>query len=289
MNTDSIISTINSLFGNLFSSIDNSIYIALDNIAFIKIDILNSNYLKKFLGSSPSQGFLLIANSLLIGFILYYALTYILSSLNIIQNKIQNPYQFFLKIIIGGLLMNSSIFLCENIIYINSVISESIRDLGSSILNIDISFFDLIKRLNTVIFIEQNFSNIFSIDGILKLVFSFSFFNIIFSYAIRYIMIQIFILLSPLAFLSISNQSTVIFFKLWLKSFLALLFIELLASLILILMFSITYNSTDITSKLLLIGSLFALIKSNSYIRDLIGGISTDISDNMYLLRSFIK
>ena len=155
--------------------------------------------------------------------------------------------------------------------------------------NINICFSELIKRLNTVIFIEQNFSNIFSIDGILKLVFSFSFFNIIFSYAIRYIMIQIFVLISPLAFLSISNQSTIIFFKLWLKSFMSLLLVELLASLILIIMFSITYNSNDITSKLLLIGSLFALIKTNSYIRDLIGGISTEVSGNLSSLRYLIK
>lgn len=289
MNTDSIISTINTLFGNLFSSIDNSIYSSLDSIAFIKTDILNAFYFKNIFGENPSNGILLISNSLLLGFILYYAIMYLLFSLNIIQNKIQTPYQFFLKILIAGLLMNSSIFICEWIISINSIVSESIRNLGKEIFNINICFSELIKRLNTVIFIEQNFSNIFSIDGILKFVFSFSFFNIIFSYAIRYIMIQIFVLISPIAFLTISNQNTFIFFKIWLKSFLALLFIELFSSLILIIMFSITYSSNNITSKLLLIGSLFALIKSNSYIRDLIGGISTDISDNMYLLKSFIK
>ena len=54
-------------------------------------------------------------------------------------------------------------------------------------------------------------------------------------------------------------------------------------------MFSITYSSKDITSKLLLIGALFALIKSNSYIRELIGGINTEISDSMYMLRTFMK
>ena len=289
MNTDSIISTINTMFGNLFSSVDNSIYLSLDNIAFIKTDILNSYYFKSIFGNSPSSGFLLIANSLLLGFILYYAVIYLLSSFNIIENKIQTPYQFFFKILIGGILMNSSIFICEEIISINSLLSDAIRNLGKDILNINICFSELINRLNTVIFIEKNFSNIFSIDGILKLVFSFSFFNVIFSYSIRYIMVQAFILLSPIAFLSLSNQSTISFFKIWLKSFLALLFSELLCSIILIIMLSITYSSNDITSKLLLIGALFALIKSNSYIRDLIGGISTDISDNMYLLRTFVK
>lgn len=289
MNSDFIISTINSLFGNLFSSIDNSIYSALDTITFIKKDILNSYYFTKLFGTNSSSGFLLIANALLVGFLLYYSITYLLCSLNISENRIQNPYQFFFKILIGGILMNSSLFICEWIISINSLLSDAIRALGKDILNVDICFSELINQLNSVIFIEENYSNIFSIDGILKLVFSFSFFNIIFSYAIRYILLKVLILISPLSFLTISTQNTIVFFKSWLKSFIALLFVELLASIILIVMFSITYSSNDITSKLLLIGACFALIKTNSYIRDFIGGISTDISDNMYLLRSIIK
>lgn len=289
MNSDIIISTINSLFGNLFSSIDTSIYSALDNITFINTDILHSYYFEKLIGTNTSSGILLIANSLLIGFVLYYSINYLLYSLNVIQSELPTPSQFFFKILIGGLLMNSSFFICKEIIYINSLLSSAIRTLGQEQLNININFSELINRLNIIINIESSTTNIFSIDGILKIIFSFSFFNITFSYALRYVMIKIFILISPIAFLTLSTPSTSAFFKSWLKSFLALLFVEILASLILIIMFSITYNTSDITSKLLLIGSIFALIKSNNYIRDFLGGISTDISDNMYILRNFIK
>lgn len=289
MNNDMIISTINSLFGNLFSSIDQTIYSALDNITFINVNILNSYYFEKFLGTNTSSGILLIANSLLIGFILYYSVMYLLSSFNIVQSTLPSPSQFFFKLLIGGLLMNSSFFICQGIISINSLLSNAIRTIGHEQLDVTICFSELINKLNSIISQEASTTNIFSIDGILKLIFSISFFNIIFSYSVRYIMIKIFILLSPIAFLTLSTPSTSVFFKSWLKSLLALLFVELLASLILIIMFSITYSSTDITSKLLLVGSIFALIKSNSYIRDFIGGISTDVTDNMYLLRSFIK
>jgi hypothetical protein len=223
------------------------------------------------------------------GFVLYYAITYLLYSLNIVQVEVQSPYQFFFKTLIGGLLMNSSFFICETLISINSFLSDAIRNMGEEFLNINISFSELINQLNNVIFIEQNYSNIFSIDGILKLIFSVSFFNVIFSYSVRYIMLKVFALISPIAFLCISNKNTYIFFKSWIKSFIALLLVESLTSLILIIMFSITYSSQDITSKLLLIGSLFALMKTNNYVRELIGGISTDVSDNMYILRSFIK
>lgn len=289
MNSNSIIETINSMFGNLFSSIDSSIYSALDNITFINTDILNSYYFEKIFGTTTSNGFLLIANALLIGFVLYYGITYLLSSLGIIQDNIRKPSQFFFKVLLGGLLMNSSLFICEELIYLNSLISDAIKFLGHELLGGNICFSELINQANAIIFLENNSSSIFSIDGILKMIFSFSFFNIIFSYSVRYIMIKVFILISPFAFLSLSTPSTSVFFKCWIKSFLALLFIELLASTILIVMFSITYSSKDITSKLLLIGALFALIKSNSYIRELIGGINTEISDSMYMLRTFIK
>ena len=289
MINDSIIETINSLFGSLFSSIDSTIYSALDDITFINTDILNSYYFEKIFGTTTSNGFLLVANSLLVGFALYYGITYLLSSLGIMQDSVQKPSQFFFKLLIGGLLMNSSFFICEFLIYLNSLISEGVRAIGYDLLNVNICFSDLIDQLNAVIFLEANSNNIFSIDGLLKIIFSFSFFNIIFSYSVRYIMIKVFILISPFAFLSMSTPNTSVFFKAWLKSFIALLFVELLASVILIIMFSITYSSKDVTAKLLLIGSLFALIKANSYVREFIGGINTEISDSMYMLRMFMR
>lgn len=286
MNKDTIIETINSLFGNLFSSIDNSLYSALDNITFIDLNILNSSFFEKLLNTN---NLLLISNSLLIGFVLYYGVLYLISSFGIYLGKIPSPSQFFFKILISGILMNSSFFICEKIIYFNSLFSYAIRSIGNNLLNINISFSQLIELLNSVINIETISNNIFSIDGILKLIFSFSFFNIIFSYSLRYIMIKVFILISPFAFLTLSTPTTSIFFKSWIKGFLALLFVELLVSILLIIIFSITYSSDDITSKLLLIGSIFALIKSNSYIRDFLGGINTEISDNFLMLRALIK
>ena len=77
--------------------------------------------------------------------------------------------------------MNSSFFICNEIIYINSLLSSAIRTLGQEQLNININFSELINRLNIIINIESSTTNIFSIDGILKIIFSFSFFNITFS------------------------------------------------------------------------------------------------------------
>ena len=72
--TDVIIKTINSIFQTLFSSIDNSIYSFLDDIVFINTDILNESFIQKIFGTSSGNGLLLIVNSLLVGFLIYYGI-----------------------------------------------------------------------------------------------------------------------------------------------------------------------------------------------------------------------
>jgi len=129
--SNSILSTINELFGSMFASIDDSIYSALDQIAFIDTDILNSTYLEKILGTSSTSGILIIANALLIGFILYFAVRHLLSSFAIID--VQNPYKFILKLIFVGIFMNASFFLCTQVINLNSILSTAIREVRRKI------------------------------------------------------------------------------------------------------------------------------------------------------------
>ena len=44
-----ITETINTIFSNFFSSLDNSLYGVLDDITFITKDILHDDYMNKFL------------------------------------------------------------------------------------------------------------------------------------------------------------------------------------------------------------------------------------------------
>ena len=64
--TQTIITTINSMFEQLFGSLDNSLYSTLDEITFVNSDILKNNYFEKILGTSTTNGILLIANSMLL-------------------------------------------------------------------------------------------------------------------------------------------------------------------------------------------------------------------------------
>jgi len=88
--------TINEMFYKIFSSIDNSLYSALDNFTFINCDILNDSYFIDILGVPSSNGILLIANALILGYLIYYGFKLILSHLGVTQ--VENPRIFYIKI-----------------------------------------------------------------------------------------------------------------------------------------------------------------------------------------------
>lgn len=285
--TQTILNTINSIFNNLFSSLDNSMYGVLDDLAFINTDILKDTFFEKIFGTSSMNGLLLIANSLLIAFALYYCFRLLYS--NFVSIQIENPYQFIFKLLIFGVTINCSYFICEKLVDINSLISSSIREIGENIFHQNISFSAFIQNLNSVISVDEVNFNLFSFDGLLKSFISVSLFNLLFSYALRYVMIKVFILLTPFAFLTLLNYSTSWFFKTWLRTILSLLLLQSFISIILLIIFSFQLNFSDVFSKLMCIGSVYALIRANSYMQHLVGGISTDISGNLNLMRNIIK
>lgn len=285
--TQTIIDTINSIFSNLFSSIDNNLYFILDKLLFINEDILKESFLENLLGNSFSKSLLIIANSLLFGFSLYYCFKLLFSHFSYVE--IEKPHQFVFKLLIFGICINFSYFICEKILSINYLISFSICEVGKNVFNIDISFSNLLLELNSIISIEQSSFNIFSVDGLIKSFISLGLFNLVFSYSLRYILLQVFVLITPFAILTLINHSTSWFFKTWLRSFLSLLLLQSFVSIILIIIFSLNFNSQDLFSKFLYIGGIYALSKANSYIRELIGGISTDVSTNFSGISSKFK
>ena len=282
-----IIETINNLLNTLFSSIDNSVYSTLDNLAFIDTNIFNNSIFQKLFGSNSNNGLLIIANSLLVAVCIYYCFKLIYSHFTGIQ--IDKPYQFVFKLLIFGIFINCSYFICEFFIYFNSLIADAIREIGQNIIGEQISFSNLIEKLTLVITVDSSTLNIFSFDGLLKSLISASFVSLLFSYSLRFIMVKVFILLTPFALLTLINTSSSCFFKSWFKIFLSLLFIQPFISIILLIVFALDFTSPDIASKILCIGSIYALIRANSYVQHFIGGISTDISQSFRMLRGRSK
>lgn len=279
--------TINSIFSNLFSSIDNNLYAMLDRLLFINEDVLKESFFQNLLGNSVSKSLLIIANSLLFGFSLYYCFKLLFSHFSYLE--LEKPHQFIFKVLIFGICMNYSYFICEKIITLNSFISSSICEVGKNMFHTNISFSNLILELNSIIHIEQTSFNIFTVDGLLKSFISFGLFNLIFSYSLRYMLLKVFILITPFAFLTLINHSTSWFFKTWLRTFLSLLLLQSFVSIILLVIFSLDFNNHDLFSKFLYIGGIYALSKANGYLKELIGGISTEISTNFMRIQNKFK
>lgn len=270
-----ITETINNLFSNLFSSIDNSLYPMLDDLLFINSDIMKDKYIEKIFGSS-SSGLLLICNSLLIGFCIYYGFKLLLSYITF--SDVQRPNQFIFKLFLCAILSNFSLFIVQIIIDLTSNLSLAIREVGEIVFNKNICIATFIEDINSTIYIDNNSINLLTISGIFKSLISIGLLNLAVSYSLRYIMLKVFIYLTPFAFISLVNNSTSWIFKSWFKMLLSLLVLQLIVPIILMIAFSIHYNETDIFSKLIYIGTIYALIKANSYVKEFMGGLSTDIN-----------
>lgn len=277
--TQTIIDTINTIFETLFASIDNNLYSVLDEITFINSDILNDSNFEKLFGTSTSNGILLIANSLLLGFLLYYGFKYLMS--HITYHKVDSPFSFVIKIVVFGICMNFSFFIVQMLLDLNSNISLAIRSLGENLFGKNICFSELINTINTKASIDTSSLNIFSIDGLIKSTLSISLLSLVFSYSLRYIMVKVFVLLAPFAFISLCTDNTSWFFKAWLKNLFSLLFIQIIVSLVLLILFSLDFDDTNLFNKFVYVGGVYALIRANTFVREFIGGVSTNVSQSV--------
>lgn len=278
--TSIIIETINTILGNLFASIDNNLYTILDDIIFISSDIIHDSYFEKILGTSASNGILLISNALLFGFLLYYAVKYLFSHLTFSQ--VESPIQFVFKAVIFGTIINFSFFFMEQILDLLSMITLAIRNIGEILFNKNICFSELILIINNNIAIDSTALDIFSLDGIIKATLSTSLLALVFTYSFRYILIKVFILLTPFAILSLLLNSSSCFFRAWLRCVFSLLFMQIIVAIVLLIMFSLDYSSTELFSKFIYIGGILTLIKIDSFVREFLGGISTTFSQNVH-------
>ncbi len=284
--TEIFFQTINALFSSLFSSIDNSLYPVLDDITFISTDILSDSYLEKLLGFNAQNGILLITNTLFIGILLYFIVSNFVSFYTF--SNFQRPLSFFFKIIVYGIAMNFCFFFCEQIINLVSLLSSSIRNIGEMTFNKSICFSSLIENLNSIISIGSDEFNIFSLDGLIKGFISFGLFQLLFTYSLRYVLIKIWILISPFAILSLILNSSSWFFKVWLRSFLAFLFVQIFVSFVLLICFTVNY-SDGLIQKLVIVGCIYAFTKANQFVREWLGGISSDVSAGISGIMSMLK
>lgn len=247
----------------------------MDDLIFINPGITKN--IIPIIGATPFRGMTLLCNSLIYGFLLYYAISYLLS--HITYTQIEKPFQFVFKLILCSIALNFSEYICSSIISLFYTISEIILDLYTPYAFFDVSFASFLDNVIPSDYFSTNSFNLFNFDGILKSTISFGFLSLAVSYAVRYILLKVLVILSPFAILSLCSSKTSFFFKSWLKSFLALLFLQVLVAIILVVCIAI--NKTDsllLPSQLFHLSMIYSLFKANSFVKEFIGGLSIDVN-----------
>ncbi len=274
------------MLANLLSSINTNVTEFLDRLIFINSDVTLN--LINVLGKNSYSGINLICNSLIYGFLLYYAFSYLLSHLTFAQ--IESPHQFIFKLILCVFALNASLVLCSGLIFIFSYVSNMIRELGNYLLGVDVSFTGLISNVIPKDYFISNSFSLFSFDGILKASISFGFLSLTISYSIRYILIKALVILAPFAILSLCSSKTNWFFKSWFKSLLSMLFLQIFVAIILLVCFIVENNGVaSLPSQIIHLGMIYTLFKANSFVKEFIGGFGTDVSLNASSLSSFFR
>lgn len=280
-----MLESINTIFSSLISSINNNIYTILDDLLFINSNIFEDSNILDLLGIKTGSGIIAICNGLIYGFLLYYGFSLLLSYLTFSQ--MQKPSSFVFKIFLCAIAINSTSLICYSAIWVNSYLSNAIRNVGEYLFNTLICFNTLLENLNSTIYLDTSF-NLFTFNGLIKAFISIGFVNLAISYSLRYVMIKVFILICPFAILSLSVDKFNWIFKAWCKIFLSLLFLQILVALILLITFSLEYKQNDIFSELIYIGSIYSLIKANSFLKEFMGGLSTDVNFGLTTIKNLI-
>lgn len=278
--------SLNAIFSRIFSSLDNSFYSILDNLAFINTSILDNNVIKALLGTNINTGILAICNSFILAFILYYSLKFLFSHL--IYVKTESPKEFIFKAIIFSTLMNNSLWICEQIIFIIDLCTTFLISTAEELFQKTITFSEFLNILNTTLFWVPAATDLFSFSGIVKSFSSIGLINLVFTFSLRYIIILIFILISPFAFLSLLTNSSSWIFKTWIKSFVSLLLYQLIIGLLLIISFTFTNIANSLLVSIFYVGIIQAFQRTSFFIKELLGGINISVSNSSNSFSSFL-
>lgn len=286
-NVNHVLISLNQIFFKIFSSIDINLLNALDELVFIDSSILKDNNILKFLGSEFTNGTITIAISITIGLLLYILFKNLISYLTFKQS--QNPLKHILKMILVLIIIVSIKEILTFIFYINTLIGIELLEIGKNIIGeTRVSFETLILNFNKVLYSNSNIE-IASFEGIIKIFSTIGLLNLLFEYSIRYILIKINCIISPIMIgISIlqNEYNTTGIFKNWLKNFTISILMQNLILIILILTLSININEKDVLNKLIFLGTVYCLIKANRIVNETFGGNTVQ---NSVSLNSLIK
>lgn len=271
MEANDIITNLNYLLEKVFKSIEGEIFKTLDKLTIIGPEILKEEPLKNIVFENKVNGLVIIANTLILFFVIYYVFKQLIGIYN--GNKIESIYVFIIRIIIVCIIINFSYYICKEILNIFGILGESIDTYASDVINKKVTFENL---KDSIINIENIINtDLVSLDGIIKGIISFGSVSILISFSVRYVTVIFLIIISPLAFVCLSSNLTSGIFNMWVKMLIVNLTVQI--GIKLLIFIPLAYkNQNDIIYKIILVGTISLIYKFNIFIKELLARISNE-------------
>lgn len=266
-----ILDNFNLMAEKLFKSTETQVYEVLDKITTIGPSIFEEEPLKRIIVPNQANGIILVANSCLLFFILYYVFTQLLSLYN--GNKVEHVYAFVIKIILVGIISNHSYFITKEILTISNYFNISIELAGKEVAKKDITFQNLKENIVSIQDLMKN--DAISLEGLIKGMISFGVISVLIQFCIRYVTVIFLIMIAPLACITLCSPLAIGVFKSWFK----MLISNLLLSAIVKLIITVPLVCQEINSlfyKIVLVGSIYLIYKINQISKELFARFSSE-------------
>ena len=220
MEVDNIISAINIILEKIFKSVEKDVFKGLDDFLIINEKILEKEPLKTLFVNGSEDGLVLLSISFVIFFFIYYIIVRMIAMYN--GENVDNIFKYMLRIALCVICSACSLFLYEQILTLNGLLSEVIASIGQDLTGNNICFESLRE---VVVNVSKYMSEeALSIDGVIKGVISFGATTLLITFAIRYVTVIVLTILSPIAIMFAASSATYGIFKSWWKMLLANLF-----------------------------------------------------------------
>ena len=264
MNTENLINSLNTVSEKLFKSIEGEVFTQIDKLVNITPKIFEEEPLKNIFFQDKINSLIIIANSLILFYVIYFIISKIISVYN--GNKSDSIYVFVIKLIIVGVLVNSSYYICKEIINLNGLFTNCIDTFMEDVTGKTVSFENL--KENVLKIEDLLSSDMLSLDGIIKGVISFGSISILINFAIRYVTIIFLVIISPFAFTSLSSELTIGIFKTWIKTLIVTLMTQVVVKFVIII--PMLYKDVNsMMYKVILVGSIYIIYKINNFTKEI--------------------
>ena len=278
MNVENILDNVNLISEKLFKSVEEQVYKVLDDLVVIGPDILKEEPLKNICYTDGVNGIVIIANALILFYAIYFVFNQIINLYN--GKSVENVYKFVIKIVLVGIVVNFSYYICEEILNFFYLLSDCVDLFCKEVTDTKICFVSLKE---VIINIEDFLDNdLLSLNGLIKGMVSFGSVSILINFSIRYVTVIFLILISPFAFISLSSDITSGIFKSWGKLLIVNLLVQVIVKFIIII--PIVYKDINtIMYKIILVGSIYLIYKVNTFTKEIFMKITGDTKVSNFL------